>query len=167
MVVRGPAKAFLIVAVAAVAAAMVAWAAGFFYWEFTISRVMRQLRRDVDALRPPQGDFPHAKIGRLAEVKEARSRLAPFFLKESDRALAEGDQVMACILHNGFVFAIASADEEGDDTLRTPPEFAIVLANESLEDLDLAHRQHRDWWNNNRHKYSPWWMWWSGKRRSP
>jgi hypothetical protein len=142
-----------------------AWCAGFLYWEFTLTRAVRKLHHQIADLRPKEGEFPSERLEHLHEFDGAMSRGVPILISETERALAKQDKVTACILIHYLSMAVSYADAHGEWELQPSPHIKLRSSDESLEDLRAGHRTNLRWWEENRKKYPPSWMWWTGTRR--
>ena len=141
------------------------WCAGFFYWQLTLSAAARNLHLQIEQLARQPGEFPYEELEHRPQFDYAMSRGVPILLQEIGRALSSKDKVTACILIHYLSTAVAHADYHGEFEMNPSPHIPLTSAQESLEDLRIAHRINCEWWEGNRRNYPPWWMWWSGSRR--
>ena len=104
---------------------------------------------------------PTKSSSRNSDLLGIGSRGFPRLIRELDDALARGDQVQAVAFFRGCqdLFAGALGDDgKGADSPRSTVSMEF-MRNECKE-LQAN-------WPQFQRLFAPWWMWWSGKRRSP
>lgn len=131
------------------------WTFGYLYWELRIRREIPDLQRDTRiklVANEPPSPFLHA----------AGSRALPALLRAMDDAVQREDRQIADLLYR--VHCDAYTNTYGSDSFLG---WDLAAKTDSLDFLRSALESDRKLWEKQKHHDPPWWMWWSGARRSP
>jgi hypothetical protein len=157
MATRKPARVWLILAVAVVMTAFIAWLSGFLYWQLRISRAIEELRRGP-------GTYETELFYANPDLLQIGGRGIPRILGELEDALMRGDEDQAFAftcgltdLGNGAMEVNARAAASSGSYERTRPRL-------SMDEMKTLVQEYRENWSEfYQQVYSPWWMWWDGR----
>jgi len=129
---------------------LVIWVSGYVYWQIRISRAIADLRRE-----------PAKLSSRNPDLLDIGSRGFSRMIGELDGALAREDQVQAAAFLCGLEDLFAGAvGDDGRGVADRHRMLSMAAMRKECQSLQAD-------WPQFRRLFAPWWMWWSGKRRSP
>jgi hypothetical protein len=142
---------------AALLLAAALWSTGFLYWQSRISRSIQQLREETRERLPADTELPSL-------LAPAGCRAIPPLLQEFRQAIERGDAVLGSVVYRELLDAKMAAIRNSDGLSFRASSLSTGAAYD-LPYLKSILDYEEDLWGKLRHRYPPWWMWWSGSRR--
>jgi hypothetical protein len=142
-----------------IVAAGLAWSGGFLYWQVRLSKTVAAAGSEVRNLPQDQWAYPSG-------FEATGSRAFPRLLEELRRAIVGQDRPMAFRWCQELAMQTRRLHDHLDSAYFVPTATHLKIES-SWDNYRAALTECEHWWLREQPNYPPWWMWWSGKRRTP